>query len=211
MTPSEFIRALHALDERLKTVRTVALSLILFAGLALAATFGVRMVPSGFAKTCAAFAAIGGLGAVVVGRFLSWRRTEIYDDILLAGFRHVAGPEVGRRAAELVALPRRRQLADTLDRFVELASSGHPSSVPLHRAALREMGPQVREIADHLRCPESRIQPATMVLVRRLVTDGAESPLFTPVGEPRDLEKALARIEREIRADHGEDGLRLAA
>lgn len=209
MSPSDFIRALAALDERLKTARTVALSLACFAAVALAAAYTVRTVQPGFAKTCAVLAVVGGAGAYVAIRFLRWRRTEIYDDILLSGFRHVAEPEVGRRAAELVALSRRCQLADTLDRFVDLAASGSPSPVPLHRAALREMGPEVRRLAARIRTPEQDVPPAGMVLVRRLVTDGAESPLFAPVGHRRDLAGALRRIDAEI--SRAEPDLPLAA
>jgi hypothetical protein len=61
-----------------------------------------------------------------------------------------------------------------------------------------------------------------MVLVRRLVTDGCQSPIFAPVGPPRDLERALDRIHAElgyerlerVLRDDGEDtgtDLRLAA
>ena len=56
-----------------------------------------------------------------------------------------------------------------------------------------------------------------MVLVRRLVTDGSESPIFAPVGEPRNLERALERIHAELgcdRLDEDDDTgteLRLAA
>jgi hypothetical protein len=165
---------------------------------------------------------IGGLGAIVVGRVLRLHRTELLDDILLSGFRHVGGPDVGRRAAELVTLHRRRQLAETLERFVEVAATNDPCSVPLHRPALREMAPKVLELTHRLREADTRVQPSGMVLVRRLVTDGCQSPIFAPVGPPRDLERALDRIHAElgyerlerVLRDDGEDtgtDLRLAA
>jgi hypothetical protein len=221
MTPAEFIHALSIVNERLKTARTVAISLLAFAALALAGTYGVRAVQPGMAKTMAVIAVIGGLGAIIAGRILRLHRTEILDDILLSGFRHVGGPDVGRRAAELVTL-HRRQLAETLERFVEVAATNDPCSVPLHRPALREMAPKVLELTHRLREPDTRVRPSGMVLVRRLVTDGCESPIFAPVGPPRDLERALERIHAELgyerleRAlrDDGEDtgtDLRLAA
>ncbi|HEX2376366.1 MAG TPA: hypothetical protein VHI30_02320 [Gaiellales bacterium] len=222
MTPAEFIHALSIVNERLKTARTVAISLLAFAALALAGTYGVKAVQPGMAKTMAAIAVIGGLGAIVVGRVLRLHRTELLDDILLSGFRHVGGPDVGRRAAELVTLHRRRQLAETLERFVEVAATNDPCSVPLHRPALREMAPKVLELTHRLREPDTRVQPSGMVLVRRLVTDGCQSPIFAPVGPPRDLERALDRIHAElgyerlerVLRDDGEDtgtDLRLAA
>jgi hypothetical protein len=222
MTPAEFINALSIVNERLKTARTVAISLLAFAALALAGTYGVKAVQPGMAKTTAVIAVIGGLGAIVVGRILRLHRTEILDDILLSGFRHVGGPDVGHRAAELVTLRRRRQLAETLERFVEVAATNDPCSVPLHRPALREMAPKVLELTHRLREPEAQVRPSGMVLVRRLVTDGCESPIFAPVGPPRDLERALERIHAElgyerlerVLRDDGEDtgtDLRLAA
>jgi hypothetical protein len=222
MTPAEFIHALSIVNERLKTARTVAISLLAFAALALAGTYGVKAVQPGMAKTMAVIAVIGGLGAIVVGRVLRLHRTELLDDILLSGFRHVGGPDVGRRAAELVTLHRRRQLAETLERFVEVAATNDPCSVPLHRPALREMAPKVLELTHRLREADTRVQPSGMVLVRRLVTDGCQSPIFAPVGPPRDLERALDRIHAElgyerlerVLRDDGEDtgtDLRLAA
>jgi hypothetical protein len=222
MTPAEFIHALSLVNERLKTARTMAISLLAFAALALAGTYGVRAIQPGMAKTMAAIAVVGGLGAVATTRILRLHRTEILDDILLSGFRHVGGPDVGRRAAELVTLDRRRQLADTLERFVEVAATNDPCSVPLHRPALREMAPKVLELTTRLREAELRVEPSGMVLVRRLVTDGCESPIFAPIGPPRDLERALERIHSELgyerldrrRRDEDEDtgtGLRLAA
>ena len=217
MSPADFIHALSIVNERLKTARTVAISLLCFATVALAGTYGVRAIQPGMAKTMAAIALIGGLGAIVAGRLLDLHRVEILDDILLSGFRHVGGPDVGRRAAELVHIRRRRQLADTLERFVEVAATNHPCSVPLHRPALREMAPQVRELTARLREPSTEVQASGMVLVRRLVTDGAESPIFAPVGQPRDLQRALDRIHAELgydRLDEDDDTgteLRLAA
>jgi len=217
MSPADFIHALSIVNERLKTARTVAISLLCFAAVALAGTYGVRAIQPGMAKTMAAIALIGGLGAIVAGRLLNLHRVEILDDILLSGFRHVGGPDVGRRAAELVHIRRRRQLADTIERFVEVAATNDPCSVRLHRRALSEMAPQVRELTARLREPSTEVQASGMVLVRRLVTDGAESPIFAPVGEPRDLQRALDRIHAELgydRLDEDDDTgteLRLAA
>jgi hypothetical protein len=217
MSPADFIHALSIVNDRLKTARTVAISLLCFAAVALAGTYGVRAIQPGMAKTMAGIAVIGGLGAIGAGRLLKLHRIEILDDILLSGFRHVGGPDVGRRAAELVHIRRRRQLADTLERFVEVAATNHRCAVPLHRPALREMAPQVRELTARLREPSTEVQASGMVLVRRLVTDGAVSPIFAPVGQPRDLQRALERIHAELgydRLDQDDDTgteLRLAA
>jgi len=198
MTPAEFIHALSVVNERRKTARTVAVSLLVFAGLVLAGSYVVRAIQPGMGETMAAIALVGGLGAILAVRVINMHRTEILDDILLSGFRHVGGADVARRAAELVTPNRRRQLADTLERFVEVAATNHPCSVPLHRRALREMAPKVHELTARLREPETTVRPSGMVLVRRLVTDGSQSPIFAPVGPPRDLERALDRIHAEL-------------
>ena len=221
MTPAEFIHALSVVNERRKTARTVAVSLLFFAGLVLVGSYVVRAIQPGMGGTMAAIAVVGGVGAILAVRVINMHRIEILDDILLSGFRHVGGPDVARRAAELVAPSRRRQLADTLERFVEVAATNHPCSVPLHRPALRQMAPKVHELTARLREPETTVQPSGMVLVRRLVTDGSESPIFAPVGPPRDLERALDRIHAELgyeridvpRVDDEDTGtgLRLAA
>jgi hypothetical protein len=216
MSPADFMNALSIVNERLRTARTVAISLLCFAGLALSGAYGVRAIEPGMAKTMAAIAVIGGLGAIAADRLLNLHRTEILDDILVSGFRHVGGPDVGRRAAELVHIRRRRQLADTLERFVEVAATSNPCAVPLHRPALREMAPKVLELTARLREPSTEVRASGMVLVRRLVTDGAVSPIFAPVGPHRDLERALDRIHAELgydRLDDDDSGteLRLAA
>ena len=182
MSPADFIHALSIVNERLKTARTVAISLLAFA--AAGARRHVRRPRdrAGDGKDD--------------GRHRAHRRPRRdrrgpdpepppHGDPRrhpALGFRHVGGPDVGRRAAELVHIRRRRQLADTLERFVEVAATNHPCSVPLHRPALREMAPQVRELTARLREPSTEVQASGMVLVRRLVTDGAVSPIFAPVG-----------------------------
>jgi hypothetical protein len=60
------------------------------------------------------------------------------------------------------------------------------------------MAPKVHELTARLREPGAEVRPSGMVLVRRLVTDGSESPIFAPVGQPRDLERALDRIHAEL-------------
>jgi hypothetical protein len=197
MTPSDFTRALASVNERLQTVRTAAVSMLILALLAMAGAYGVSSIQPQMARTVAALAVAGSVGAIAAARVLSWRRDDLYDDILLAGFRHVGGPAVARRAADLVSASRRLQLAATLEQFVRAAAENHPTAVPLHRPALRKLGPRVLELADVLRA-DHPVQPSGMVLVRRLVTDGAESPLFHAVTGQRDLERALDRIHAEL-------------
>ena len=76
-----------------------------------------------------------------------------------------------------------------------------PTPVPVHRDALIELQPEVQLISTILRRDDVELEPAGMVLLRRLVTDGTTSPLFQPAAEPRELERELERIRRVLGVD----------
>jgi len=206
VSPSEFTALLTRVNDRLRSVATAASSLVTFAIVTLVGAYGVNLIGAGLAKTIATLALAGGAGLGLVWRVLAWQREEIYDDIVLAGLRHVHPHEIARRTADLLSRGRRRQLADTLDRFVETAVEHQQSAVPLHRDALIELQPEVEELAAILRQEERAVDPAGIVLLRRLVTDGARSPLFHPGTETVDLARELDRIR-----DGLGDDTRLAA
>jgi len=197
MAPSEFTHALAVVDERLRTAYTVALSLLVFAAGAFVAVFAVHGA-AGLAGTSAVLAMIGGLGAIVASRMLVWKRTEIYDEIILSGFRHVGGAAIARHAADLISPARRRMFANTLERFVEVAVSNQLSSVPLDRHRVRELEPQMRGLCARVRALDVGVDPAGMVLLRRLITDGATSPLFSVGDDKPDLEHELERIHQQL-------------
>jgi hypothetical protein len=201
MTPSEFTVSVARVNDRIRSVVTAASSLLVLAGLALAGSYGIHRIEPGMAKSIAVLALIGVLGLAVASRIFSWQRDEIYDDIVLAGFRHVHPAAVARRARQLVSIGHRRRFANTLDRFVEAAVERRPTPVPVHREALIELRPKVHLISTILRRDELDLDPAGMVLLRRLVTDGTNSPLFHPTAESRELERELERIQRVLGVD----------
>jgi hypothetical protein len=189
---------LTRLNDRLQSVATAASSLASLALVTLLGAYGVNLIQPGMAKTIATISIAGGVGLALIWRVLAWQREEIYDDIVLAGLRHVHPQEIARRTADLLSWPRRTQLANTLDRFVETAVERQQSAVPLHRDALIELQPRVEELSAILREEERAIQPAGIVLLRRLVTDGARSPLFHPDSEPAELARELDRIRDNL-------------
>jgi hypothetical protein len=199
MAPSELTNALTVIDERLNTAYTVALSLLCFAAAAVAAVFTVRgVVAPNLAGTSAVLAVAGGVGAIVASRVLVWQRSEVYDEIVLAGFRHVGGPAVTHHAADLVSPARRQMFAATLERFIEVSVQNQRSSVPLDRRALRELEPHLRGLCARVRALDVAVDPAGMVLLRRLLTDGATSPLFR-LGDPKpELERAIEHIHAQL-------------
>jgi hypothetical protein len=218
MAPSEFQHALSIVDERLRTAYTVAASLISYACVALGAVFAVRGITP-LVGTSSALAVLGGLGAVAAARVLRWRRTEIYDDIVLSGYRHVGRAEIARHTADLISPGRRRMLADTLERLLEFAVRRQVAAVPLNRNALRELEPNIRGLCARLRAVDVAVEPAGMVLLRRLLTDGATSPIFKAHGPLREMERAIERIHTllgpmpviQLRPAAATEPLRLAA
>jgi hypothetical protein len=198
MTPSELTALLARANDRLRSALTGASSLVLLALLALISSYGVHKIQAGMAKTVAVLAVLGVALLILAYRFFRWQRDELYDDVVLHGFRHVHPQAVARRAAELVSRRQRRQIADTLDRFVEAAVENHPTPVPVHRGALIELRPQVAELSTILRTPDVELEPAGMVLLGRFISDGATSPLFKLNAHPTEMERELARISRVL-------------
>ena len=135
MTPSELTALLARANDRLRSALTGASSLVLLALLALVGGYGVHKIQPGMAKTVAVLAVLGVVLLTLAYRFFRWQRDELYDDVVLHGFRHVHPQAVARRAAELVSRRQRRQIADTLDRFVEAAVETPPH--PRARASRR--------------------------------------------------------------------------
>ena len=208
MTPSEMTALLARLNDRIQSAVTGASSLAVLAVVSIIAGYGVHRIAPDLAKTVAVFAILGGLAMIVASRFYAWQREEVYDDIVLQGFRHVHPAAVARRAAALVSRTRRTQLADTLDRYVSAAQDNQPTPVPVHRSAILAVRPQVRQLSLILRTEEVELDPAGMVLLTRLITDGATSPLYRLSADERELRRELDRIRVALAAD---DDTRLAA
>jgi hypothetical protein len=197
MAPSELNTLLDAVNERLRTAYTVAASLLTFAVVSAAAALVAGQV-AGLAVASAVIAGLGAAGALAAARMIVWQRCDVYDEIVLTGFRHVGGPAVARHAADLVSAARRCMLATTLERFLEISIHRQLGAVPLDRHSLRALEPDIRGLCARVRAVEVPVDPAGMVLLRRLVTDGATSPLFHMGGPKIDLERALERIHAQL-------------
>ena len=196
---------------------TAAAALFTLAVLAAIAqqVFGAFSFRMGEALTATSL--IGGAVAVVVAKYVSWKRSEIYDEIVLTRYRHVGGDAVRKYAAALVSAKRRRQYAAGLNRFVETAGSGLQSPLPINRVAVLALAPRLDQIATALRSEDQMVTPEGMVLVRRLICEGATSPLFAQMVETeqsdptRDLERALDRIDDVLVLHAHEQTLALAS
>jgi len=198
MAPSELNTALSVIGERLKTAYTVAASLLCFAAVAFVAVFTVHGITPGLAATAAVLSVVGAAGALVASRMCVWRQEEIFDEIVLAGYRHVGGDAVSRYAEALVSADRRRMLAGTLERFLEISLRNQLTAVPLDRQTLRDLEPHIRGLCSRVRAVDVDVHAAGMVLLRRLITDGASSPLFRVSGHGPELERAIANIHAHL-------------
>jgi hypothetical protein len=202
MAPSELNTALSALDERLKTAYTVAGSLLVFAVAAFVAVFVMQNITPNLAATASVLSLVGAAGALAASRVCAWRREELFDEIVLSGYRHVGGDAVNRHAEALVSADRRLMLARTLERFLEISLRNHVTAVPLDRPTMRELEPHIRGLCARVRAVDVDVHAAGMVLLRRLITDGVTSPLFRAstevLGETAELERAIENIHAHL-------------
>jgi hypothetical protein len=190
---SEIARTLAALDERLAGLRMTTASLAALCAGAVAAHLAGVGRPL-LAACCAAIAAVGAAAAAAARHVADLRRTDTLDDVVLLGLRDTpARDAVGKRAAELASPEHRRRLAGRLDRVVAAAASPTPAPVPLNRPAALRCRDRLTALAALLRDTGVEVAPPGVVLVVRLLSDGAESPLFQAGQDHRALARALDR------------------
>jgi hypothetical protein len=150
------------------------------------------------AMVTAVLALFGAGIAVTVRRLFANCRNRVYDDILLCGFRHVEGEAVARRADWLVSARRRTQMARSFERLIQDARTRRMTPVPLQRDAIYALTPELTSLVALLRTHAEAVRPAGMVLVHRLLGDGADSPIYRPDATARELAAAIGRIRREL-------------
>jgi hypothetical protein len=124
----------------------------------------------------------------------------LYDDIVLAGFRHVRPQAVQRRIHQLSSRTHRRRLASTLERFTDPRLDPW-LPVPIERRTVRGLQPRVRRISAILRDEHEAPAATGIVLLSRLLFDGASSPLYGKRGDHRQVARQLDLIEQQLAAD----------
>ena len=211
MTPFDLTHVLSRANERLNTAWTAAAALITLTVVAAIARLVFEAFSFRMAEALVATSALGAVVALILV-YISWTaRSDVYDAIVLTRFRHVGGDEVKKHAAALVSRKRRRQYAAGIERFLETTSAGLPSPLPINRQVVRQFAPRLEAIATALRSDDQTVTPEGMVLVRRLICDGATSPLYAAATGKRDAERALDRIDDTLVLHTQEHSLALAA
>jgi hypothetical protein len=208
VSPSEYTTRLTALDERIRSLALSVCSLALMAlvGAPVSVDLGVVRPLAG---ELTAVVAVLGIGlAAFWASHLKGLRNHLYDDIVLSGFRHVRPQKVQRRIQHLRSRTNRRRLASTLERFTDPRPDPW-LPVPIESRTVRGLQPRVRRISAILRDEQDAPEPIGIVLLSRLLFDGASSPLFGRRGDRRQVARQLDLIERQLAA--GEDDLHSAA
>jgi len=198
MTPSHFSHQLAVARDRMTAAMTAAVSLAVLAVAMLAGRLELAAIQPRLATVTAVLSCCGAAIAVAVRRLFANCRNRVYDDILLCGFRHVEGEAVARRADWLVSARRRMQMARSFERLIQDARTRRMTPVPLQRDAIHALTPELASLVALLRSQAESVRPAGMVLVHRLLGDGADSPIYRPDATVRELATAISRIRREL-------------
>jgi hypothetical protein len=198
MTPSHFSHQLAVVRDRMTAAMTATLSLVGFAVAMLVSRMTLAAIQPRLATVTAVLALIGAGISLTLRHLFGNCRNRVYDDILLCGFRHVEGDAVSRRADWHVSARRRGQMARSFERLIEDARTWRITPVPLQRDAIRALTPELTSLVQLLRSPAEAVRPAGMVLVHRLLGEGADSPIYRPDATVRELATALSRIRREL-------------
>ena len=200
MSPSEFTTRLTALDERLRSLAFSMCSLALMALVAAPVSVDFGLIRPLAGEVTVAVALLGVVVVAFWASHLKGVRNHVYDDIVLSGFRHVRPQAVQRRVHQLRSRGHRRRLASTLERFTDPRPDPF-LPVPIYSRTVRGLQPRVRRISAMLRDEAEPPDASGIVLLSRLLFDGASSPLFGRRGDCRRVARQLDLIEQHLAAD----------
>lgn len=144
--------------------------------------------PLGFAL------AAGAVALLALALFDTARRRELIAELAL-NEQAYSVPAVRRYGESLVA-PRRRRIAAALDRVVR--NAGAPGTVYLASRVHACRG-EIKALAATLRARGARPDPTSIALCWRLLTRGAESPLYNQRVPAEELRAAVRRIHAGVR------------
>ncbi len=130
-------------------------------------------------------------------RMLARLRGNALDRALSSGADPAGSAQLAARASQLAARPAREELANSIERLVDLACAP-PRRLPvqLNKAAIRGNAEAMRDIAAHLHGP-APVYARGVATLQRLLTDGT-GPVFDAclpgVTLARRLERASATM-----------------
>jgi hypothetical protein len=183
-------RDIEAAAVTVETARRRALSSLVAAGVVAMSTFGVVWAAPGVAVGLAA-----GVIIALVRAGVSWFHCRELVERLALDPSAYAIPEVARFGGRVANLTQRRLLAESISSLVH--DRGHPLALHLG-ARTRKHAEELDALARELAAPSARIEPATAVACRRLVTRPVQSPLYNPNLPEEDLTALLLRLRGGI-------------
>jgi len=125
-------------------------------------------------------------------------RGHALDRALSNGADPAASPQLAARAAQLAARPAREELANSIERLVELACEPpRRRPVELNQAAIRGNAEAMREIAAHLHGP-APVYARGVATLQQLLTDGT-GPVFDTGSPSATLARTLERASATLR------------
>lgn len=168
-------------------------------GLAAAALTGVTAtgMVAGWATAGVVALGAGTLAALAVALLALTERRRLLLALVTQGDASSLA-EVRVFAERLCSPAERAQLAGALHAAAEAGRTGAHSPMLVDPARADEFGHRLRDIADALTAPGSRVSATAIALCRRLLSEAAISPLYNPRLPAAELGRVLALVEREI-------------
>ena len=137
----------------------------------------------------------GSVAALALALLDTTRRRELIAELALNAHAYSV-PAVKRYGESLVAPRGRLRIAAALDRVVR--NAGAPGTVYL-ASRVEACRDDIKALATTLRAPGARPEPTSIALCWRLLTRGAESPLYNRRVPAEELRAALRRIHNGVR------------
>lgn len=108
-------------------------------------------------------------------------------------------PEVRELAQRLAHDPdERRRIASSLRTAVRAATTSRRAPMIVATGRVNSFAPRLLALADAIGDERRAVSPPAVALCRRLLTDGAGSPLYNPQLPEGELERVLAAVEAGI-------------
>jgi len=131
-------------------------------------------------------------------RLLARIRGPVLDRALSNGADPASSAQLEARAAQLAARPAREELADRIERLVEMACKPpRRPRIELNRAAIRGNADAMRRIAAHLHGP-APVYVRGVATLQRLLTDGT-GPVFDAEVPSASLARTLEHASATLR------------
>jgi hypothetical protein len=142
--------------------------------------------------------AVGAAAAVAIGGLAVDERRRLVLALVAQGDA-TSIPEVRALADRLAGDPsERHRVANSLRTAARAKGTGGRGPMLVASGRVTAYAPRLLALADAIEDPRRTVSPPAVALCRRLLCDGASSPLYNPNLPERDLERVLRAVEAGI-------------